>query len=76
MNCPYCDKPMEAGNIPGRRDTGVYWVPEGEAISVVFSNWVLEEKGGIQLCEPKLLGVPELKTYICRDCKKGVFEFE
>lgn len=74
MDCPYCGKPMEAGNIPGRRDSGVYWVPEGEDVSVAFSNWVLKEKDGIQLCDPKLIGIPELKTYVCRACKKGIFD--
>ena len=75
MNCPYCAKPMEEGNIPGDRQLGMYWLPENEKISVVFANWVANEKGGIPLADPKFIGFPSLKAYICRSCKKGVFEF-
>jgi len=76
MECPYCGKPMEDGRIPGDRQNGMFWLPENEEISVAFANWVMDEKGGIPLADPKFFGFPYLKAYICRECKKGVFEFD
>ena len=76
MNCPYCGKPMEEGRIPGDRQNGMFWLPEGEDISVAFAHWVADEKGGIPLADPKFFGFPSLKAHICRDCKKGVFAFD
>lgn len=74
MNCPYCGKPMETGEIPGRREAGVFWIPEEADIMVSFAEWELKEKGGITLTEPKFFGFPSLKAYICRACKKGMFD--
>ena len=76
MNCPYCGKPMEAGRVPGDRQNGMFWLPEKEEVAVAFANWVVDEKNGIALADPKFFGFPELKANICRDCKKGVFEFK
>ena len=74
MNCPYCGKPMETGEIPGRREAGIFWIPEEADIMVSFAEWELKEKGGITLTEPKFFGFPSLKAYICRACKKGMFD--
>ena len=74
MNCPYCSKPMETGEIPGRREAGIFWIPEEADIMVSFAEWELKEKGGITLTEPKFFGFPSLKAYICRACKKGMFD--
>ena len=66
---------MEEGKIPGDRQNGIFWLPEREDIAVAFAHWVADEKGGMMLAEPKFFGFPQLKAYICRECKKGVFEF-
>ena len=74
MNCPYCGKPMEAGSIPGDRQNGMFWLPENEKITLPITSWTVGETGGIPLADPKFFGFPELKVYICRECKKGIFE--
>ena len=74
MNCPYCGKPMEEGRVPGDRQHGMFWLPENAEIAVAFANWVVDEEGGIPLADPKFFGFPYLKTYICRACKKGIFD--
>ncbi len=65
---------MEAGSIPGDRQNGMFWLPENEKITLPITSWTVGETGGIPLADPKFFGFPELKAYICRECKKGIFE--
>ena len=74
MNCPYCGKPIEKGTISGRRDFGHVWFPEDVRYPLMLSKSVVEKKKGILLNEPTVIR-PGLTAYICRECKKGVFEF-
>ena len=74
MNCPYCGNPMEEGKIPGDRQLGMYWLPEDKKTSVAFAYWEVDEINGISLADPKFFGFPSVKAYICRTCKKGVFD--
>ena len=73
MNCPYCGKPMEAGRIPGRRDFGHVWLPQEASTPLVLSTKTVENKKGIVLNDTTILR-PGIEAYICKDCKKGVFD--
>ena len=73
MNCPYCGNPMEEGKILGRRDFGHVWLPADASVPVILSRKVVENKKGILLNDPTLLR-SGVDAYICKDCKKGVFD--
>ena len=73
MNCPYCGKPMEAGRILGRRDFGHVWLPEEASTPLAISRKIVENKKGIVLNDPAILR-PGVDAYICKSCKKGIFE--
>ncbi len=81
MNCPFCGGPMEKGHLDnGRRDLGLMWFPETRKIPIyeICTEASIEEKGGLLLNHPKL-GKKESRivtSWICRSCKKGVFEWE
>ena len=73
MNCPYCGKPMETGRIVGRRDMGHIWLPEDEHTPLAAAKGIIQNKRGIILNEATM-AKPGLVTYLCKECKKGVFE--
>lgn len=73
MNCPYCGKPMEEGRLLGRRDFGHVWLPQEVSTPAMLSRKNVENKNGIILNDPTILR-PGVDAYICRACKKGVFE--
>ena len=82
MNCPKCNKPMETGFLYGNRnDVGPYWLPEGvKRPGVIFDKYAFSDRGGFFLEKDplaiRLTGGHKVLTYICRDCKMGVFEYE
>ena len=73
MNCPYCGKPMEEGRLLGRRDFGHVWLPQEVSTPAMLSRKIVENKNGIILNDPTVLR-PGVDAYICRTCKKGVFD--
>ena len=73
MNCPYCGKPMEKGRILRRRDFMHVWFPEGVKLPLLLAESIVERKKGMILNELKG-SPPGLEAYLCKDCKKGVFD--
>lgn len=72
MTCPFCKKPMEKGSIIGVRWDTFPWIPEEGNRHWFNTEKNLQKEGGINLCHPKFDGV--LECYICRKCRKGIFE--
>lgn len=77
MKCPYCNAPMEKGKIyAAARYAPVVWLPEPETLKWYYSQSKLERQNGLRLAKPELSIEPTcLPAYICKNCKKGVFEF-
>jgi len=83
MNCPNCGVEMEKGYIVGRKDSGFPWYPENEKWTrLVFSEKSVAKRNGLilgkdgQFLESTLsLKNAMLDTYICRECRKGVFSY-
>lgn len=84
MNCPYCGKEMTLGKIPsGHLDTPLLWFPKDAGRMRIRFNWSVKqaaEHGALVLCWPHFNGRRyegyTAPAYVCRDCKKGVFEFD
>lgn len=78
MKCPYCGDIMEKGKIYSSiRYEPIIWIPEGHDIKCFCTQSKLEKANGLRLALPELKIEPTtLPTYICRKCKKGVFEYK
>lgn len=70
MNCPYCNKPMEIGEIPQgetKEDKAIKWKPANPA-NIRFSKKVI-------LLSNRYEG-KRCYAYLCQDCKKIVIDLE
>ena len=67
MKCPYCNKTMEKGIIPGDRYS-LKWVPE-EKNKGPMNQWFSK---GIKLSNP--LYEHGVESYYCSSCKKIVID--
>jgi len=66
---------MEKGKIPVYdRTVEAYWLPDTEECPWILSENGFKKRNGVPLSESALLEIPSVKAYLCRDCKKGVFE--
>lgn len=77
MECPFCGKAMEKGNIYARKDLGIPWIPETAKHPIIWTEKRIADRKGIQLCEPALLPVmgPKQTVFICRSCRKGIIDY-
>ncbi len=81
MNCPFCHGPMEKGYLEnGRRDIGLIWFPESRKIPALFlaTETTVKDDGGIFLSHAKIFSLKRdvPSAWICRNCKKGIFEWK
>ncbi len=75
MNCPYCGQPMEVGWIMGAdRILCVPWIPQ-DAKQKIFSRRNVIKCGGLIMRDNPFPAFPKKETFICRQCRKGVFSF-
>ena len=74
MKCPFCGGDMESGNIFGKGDIRTTWYPEGKTPPYVYTLKNSLERGGIPLSTLRLYRHSGFPTYICRACRKGVFD--
>ena len=73
MNCPVCDKPMEAGGIIFNGNTP-YWVPVKD---LKKKGLIRKEFHALKTTAPDWLRRSRLeKAYLCSRCKKivGIFD--
>ena len=77
MLCPKCGAEMDFGYIPGQKDLGVFWVPDGTKMPLVISKGYVDSVDGIRIAPPSPLvpTIPKASTYVCRKCKIGLFSF-
>lgn len=85
MDCPFCGKPMEKGSILNNSmGVGIIWIPEGKKRPWGRTDAKVLAINGLVLSEPfyraepfyKVAEVINLTCYVCRDCGKGIFNFD
>lgn len=83
MKCPFCNSTMVKGVALSARLSGIAWLPDGKLKAwplLFFDGEHLLEMGGIVLSKPVYAftfknSFSELPAYVCRTCKKGVFDY-
>lgn len=74
MNCPYCNQPMEKGQLKSRG--GVFFLPEGESLPLLYTEWQMEKHGAVPLPPGVNVLRPEYpEAWICRNCRKIQIEY-
>lgn len=69
---------MEEGNLFGAARAGdFFWLPKDKQPSYfAYSRKGVEKKEGIILCQATYdVCLPQITTYICRKCRKGIVEY-
>ena len=71
MNCPYCDRPMEAGAVRFDGRSGCRWEKEGDSTGFWDS---LGGVGTLTAAEIRLFSGARLAGHFCPSCKKLIID--
>lgn len=75
MNCPYCNEKMEKGNIRADGRGGLCWLSEGDDI-FLFTTKNIKKHNGVALVKPTMFAPVFKESYVCRNCKKVITEYQ
>ena len=74
MECPYCHREMEHGELHSRG--GVYYLPDGETMPKLYTEKEMKKHNAI-IFPPYILGDKAFpKAYVCKNCNKLIINIE
>lgn len=75
MNCPYCDREMQHGQIHFGNISTLRWQPEGEQTSAFNRFWnELGGIGGLTAVKPNGWGGGTISGDFCPTCQKMILQ--
>lgn len=76
MNCPFCGKEMEQGEIRSCQGGMIYWQPVKEEINRMrYTKSSIIKHDGVVLCGSQNNLTDSKEAYICEECRKFIMSY-